>query len=129
MSADALLRELQTIGIRVWPDSGLLRFKAPAGAMTPELAAKLKAAKPELLVILAANHNGEATTDLPLLTVIAELDSLIERLCNARKFNDGVRLDMERVRRCMSPDAIREELPIMRQRAESANGGARNDRS
>ena len=52
MSAAQLLTELESLGVKVWPDAGVLRFKATAGAMTPELAARVKAVKPELLAIL-----------------------------------------------------------------------------
>lgn len=84
MSAAQLLHELRTLGVRVWPDAGALRFKAPADAMTPALTARLKAAKPELLSILAAgasaNDDGHAAPDLPLLAAVNEYHALIDRL-------------------------------------------------
>ena len=84
MNAAHLLDELRTLGVKVWPDGGALRFKAPAEAMTPELTLRLKAAKPELMAILAdviaANDVGEANPDLPLLAAINEYHALIDRL-------------------------------------------------
>ena len=76
MSAAQLLTELESLGVKVWPDAGVLRFKATAGAMTPELAARVKAVKPELLAILttapAANDDAKERPDLPLLAAVIE---------------------------------------------------------
>lgn len=125
MNAARLLDELQTIGVKVWPDAGQLRFKAPAGVMTPDLTERLKAAKPELLAILAgqpaANDDTPPEQDLPLLAALAEFDGLIERLCDARAWPDAVRTEMREARRRMSPDNVRKELPYMRQQVRNGN--------
>ena len=112
MNAAHLLSELRTLGVKVWPDAGALRFKAPAGAMTPELTARLKAAKPDLLAILAGDT--EPATDPAGLERCAELDRIIGDLCAAARFADDVRELMMATRRRMSPDAIEAELPVMR---------------
>jgi len=70
MNATALLQELRTLGVKVWPDAGALRFKAPAEAMTPELTARMRAAKPELMAILAgdlAANDDNLRLELPVM--------------------------------------------------------------
>ncbi|HEY8036291.1 MAG TPA: amino acid adenylation domain-containing protein [Methylobacter sp.] len=47
-----LLRQLNQQGIRLYLEQGELRFKAPKGAMTPEVMAQLKANKAELIALL-----------------------------------------------------------------------------
>lgn len=121
MSAALLLDELRTLGVKVWPDAGALRFKAPAGAITPDLTARLKAFKPELLAILA-NDDSEPAQDLPLLAVLVEFDALIERLSDLRRYDDETRGLMRTIRSRMSPDSIRTELPIVRRRVNVARG-------
>ena len=112
MSASALLDELRSLGARVWPDAGMLHVKAPVGAMTPELTARVKAAKPELLALLEADSAGGP--DLPLLAAIAEFDALIERLCDLSKHSPNVRERMRQVRRHMAPVNIPRELESVR---------------
>ena len=127
MSVAQLLTELQTLGVKVWPDAGALRFKAPAGVMTPELAARVKAIKPELMAILtgeAANDEGEARTDDALLADTLELDAIIIRLCDRAGYPDTVRREMQDARRRMNPDNVRGDLPIMRAHLARAEGEA-----
>ena len=123
MSAASLWHELRTLGVRVWPDAGALRFKAPAGAMTPELTARLKVAKPELLALLSAEPiDTEPAQDLPLLAACVEFEALIERLCDARLHDGETRALMHHTRTHMSPERLRAELPLVRdlvKRAES----------
>lgn len=118
MSAAHLLDELRTLGVRVWPDAGALRFKAPAGAMTPELTARLKVAKPDLLAILAvdalANDDTDAGPDLPLLAAVQEFEALIERLCDLSRYDDDTRRRMHTARCHMSPESLCNDLPRMR---------------
>jgi len=129
MNATALLQELRTLGVKVWPDAGALRFKAPAEAMTPELTARMRAAKPELMAILAgdlaANDDTEPAQDLPLLAALAEFDALIDRLCDLSRYPADVRENMRQARRRMSPDNLRLELPVMREHLARAEGKAR----
>lgn len=49
MSLSALLDELEQTGIQLWVENGQLRFRAPAGAMTAPLKAKLTQQKQALL--------------------------------------------------------------------------------
>lgn len=60
MSLSALLDELEQTGIQLWVENGQLRFRAPAGAMTTPLKAKLTQQKQALLARLSA------ATDQPL---------------------------------------------------------------
>lgn len=52
MTLYALLDELRTRGVELTPDGDRLRYRAPQGALTPELKQALAERKPELLVIL-----------------------------------------------------------------------------
>jgi pyochelin synthetase len=49
LSASELLRELESLGVRVWQDEGNIHYRAPKGTMTSERLERLRAAKPELL--------------------------------------------------------------------------------
>lgn len=51
-AARDLLRELGDLGISVWQEAGALRYRAPAGRVSPDLLARLKAHKPDLLAML-----------------------------------------------------------------------------
>ncbi|MDP9835686.1 amino acid adenylation domain-containing protein [Neorhizobium huautlense] len=53
MSLSALLDELEQTGIQLWVENGQLRFRAPAGAMTAPLKAKLTQQKQALLARLS----------------------------------------------------------------------------
>lgn len=114
MNATALLAELRSLGVKVWPDAGALRYRAPASAMTPALTARLKVAKPELLAILACDT--EPATDPVTLEQCAEFDRIISDLCAAVRFTDDMRALMLATRRRMSPDSMKAELPIMREK-------------
>ena len=54
-AAHDLFRELADHGVTVWQEAGQLRYKAPSGAMTPDLLSSLRAHKTELIGLLAAN--------------------------------------------------------------------------
>ena len=54
-AAHDLFRELADHGVTVWQEAGQLRYKAPSGAMTPDLLLSLRAHKAELIDLLAAN--------------------------------------------------------------------------
>jgi len=54
MSVMALLTELRSRGIRVWPEGGQLRCNAPAGVLTPELCDTLRQSKSDILKFLRA---------------------------------------------------------------------------
>ena len=63
-SAD-LLAELKRLGIVLWAEGDRLRFKAPDGALTPALKARLQEEKPRLLRMLAAPDSRATTSELP----------------------------------------------------------------
>lgn len=63
---------------------------------------------------LPANDDSKRSHDLPLLDALAEFDALIDRL--ATSGFDGHAL--HDARRRMSPDGIRDELPIVRRHLE-----------
>lgn len=133
MSASALLSELRAAGVTLAATGDRLKIEAAPGIITPELTARLKASKPELLAILAgnaaANDAPEADTepaqDLPLLAALAEFDALIERLCDVSRYPADVREEMRQARRRMSPDNLRLELPVMREHLARAEAGDR----
>ncbi|CAM3974766.1 hypothetical protein [Deinococcus marmoris] len=64
MVARDLLRVLEGRGVRLGVDGGYLTTRAPAGAITPELAAAIKAQKAELLLELQRGPVG-ALAPLP----------------------------------------------------------------
>ncbi|MEM7334079.1 MAG: amino acid adenylation domain-containing protein [Chloroflexota bacterium] len=61
MTTLELLQTLQSKNIKLWADAGKLKFRAPEGAMTPEIIQDLKAHKGELLDLLAG-QNGRSDT-------------------------------------------------------------------
>lgn len=128
MSAAQLLIELESLGVKVWPDAGALRFKARAGAMTPELAARLKEHKPELLTILAnepaANDETTPGPDLPLLAAVIEFQELIDRLCRFRGHSETTRAELHALLNRKAPMQILPELDEMRELVKRAEAGA-----
>lgn len=64
-AAEDLLHDLAEYGVTVWQEAGQLCYRAPAGAMTPELLINVRQHKPELLVLLAANDHKIATRSEP----------------------------------------------------------------
>lgn len=135
MSAAQLLTELDALGVKVWPDAGALRFKAPAGAMQPELLDRLRAAKPELLAILAgsdaANEDSEPAPDLPLMAAVAEYVALLDRLCDLRKHSADTRAELLAASHRMMPAQVPAELDVLRalvRRVEAAEGVPPDDR-
>lgn len=53
MAAEALLRELEQLGVRLSLSGQELRIQAPKGLISAELQARIKAAKPELILLLS----------------------------------------------------------------------------
>jgi hypothetical protein len=49
----SILERCRSTGIRLWAENGQVRFRAPAGAMSPWLKADLIGFKPELLAYFA----------------------------------------------------------------------------
>ncbi|WP_440071888.1 amino acid adenylation domain-containing protein [Streptosporangium sp. OZ121] len=52
MTAGQLIAELENLGVRLWEESGRLRFRAPQGVMTEERRAQLSAYRDDLLECL-----------------------------------------------------------------------------
>src|SRR6266404_4722831 len=63
-SAIALVDEFRCHGIELWTDGERLRYRAPAGALTPEFATQLKERKGELIRYLAS-HGRDAILPVP----------------------------------------------------------------
>ncbi|WHT16975.1 amino acid adenylation domain-containing protein [Crossiella sp. CA-258035] len=61
----ALLAELGALGVRLWADEGQLRYRAPAGVLTGDLLARLKAHKSTVLAHLTEQAGAAALTARP----------------------------------------------------------------
>jgi len=128
MSAAALLAELRADGVILAANGDKLAIEAARGILTPELMARMRAAKPELMAILAgdlpANDDTEPAQDLPLLAALAEFDALIERLCDLCRFPADVRENMRQARRRMAPGNVPAELDAVREHVRRHEGHA-----
>ena len=60
MTVADLVRELERVGVRLWEDTGQVRFRAPHGIMTEERIVALRAAKDDVLAYVRAER-GERT--------------------------------------------------------------------
>ena len=109
MSAAALLSELRAAGVILAANGDKLAIDARPGILTPELTARLKAAKPELMAILGSSAANDGDTepaqDLPLMAAIEEFERLCARLNRTRN-------------KAASPYALMSELPILRAHVE-----------
>lgn len=76
MVARDLLRELEGRGVRLAVEGGRLVARAPQGAVTPELAERIKAQKDALLRELQAGTGGQ-------LALLPKLPAPLERLVSA----------------------------------------------
>lgn len=74
-----LLADLRRAGVLLSAKREGLTFDAPAGAMTPQLRAAVKAHKPELLAVLAGDYLGAAFALLLTLPDPAQREALAER--------------------------------------------------
>ena len=83
---DTLLAEASDAGMKLWVESGELRFRAPKGAVTKELRTALQARKPELIARIVSRESVEIprehdARDYPLssgqrrLWVLAQMDA------------------------------------------------------
>jgi len=61
-AAEDLLHDLVEHGVTVWQEAGQLRYRAPAGAVTPTMLSDIRQHKPELLALLAANDDPKVAT-------------------------------------------------------------------
>ncbi len=120
MSATALLIELRGIGVKLEADGGQLKYRAPADKMTPELTARLKFHKVELLAALA---DPDVQESIQWLTDAAELDGLICRLCTLAKFSDTARNRMLDTRKRIAPARLKTELEYFRKQVAKTEAG------
>ena len=78
MTATDLLARVAGAGIQLWSENGELRFRAPKGALTPELRAEIGARRAELIALLAEAAAVAAADDRdPLPSFQPELDDEI----------------------------------------------------
>lgn len=71
----ALLQTLTGRGVVLTADAGKLRYKAPAGTMTPDLRRQLEAHKAALVALLSAQQVGLFDASAPDLGAASEPDS------------------------------------------------------
>ena len=65
-TAAQLLSQLGSAGVRLWLDEeGQLRFKAPKGALTPELKERLLGIKEEMVAFLHEANRHQFTDPIP----------------------------------------------------------------
>lgn len=69
MTVYQLLTKLGEAGISLWVEQGELRFRAPKGALTPDLREQVVAQKPELIQFLQQSRSGEALKQRIIQTV------------------------------------------------------------
>ncbi|BBG02546.1 MULTISPECIES: non-ribosomal peptide synthetase [Pseudonocardia] len=60
-----LLIDLENLGVRLWADSGKLRFRAPSGVLTEEHRAALRAHRDTVLTLLQHDDTADALTADP----------------------------------------------------------------
>lgn len=73
MSLASLLHEVTHRGVHVRADGETLRYRAPKGAMTPELLEALKLHKPELLRLLRTLEGACAEVDVSAIDLLSAL--------------------------------------------------------
>ena len=119
MSAAALFSELRAAGVTLAANGDRLKIKAAPGIITPELTARLKTFKPELLAFLAndptANDETTPAPDLPLLAAVIEFQALIDRLCLFRGHTETVRGELHAALNGKAPERVIPELVEMRE--------------
>lgn len=57
------MRELKQVGVHLWEDDGTLRYRAPAGTMTPDRASGLRAVKAQVLSVLRRQEQHRVVAD------------------------------------------------------------------
>ncbi|HUK64552.1 MAG TPA: hypothetical protein VLV15_14505, partial [Dongiaceae bacterium] len=62
MNVDTFVRELESLGVRLWEEEGKLRFRAPSGVITDERREVLRAHKD---AVLASLRGGSAIVPDP----------------------------------------------------------------
>ena len=66
MNASDILTRLSSLGIHLWVEQGRLRYRAPPGALSPELRDQIGQHKQELLALLSEEPAGGGPVDYPL---------------------------------------------------------------
>ncbi|WP_310483749.1 condensation domain-containing protein [Chamaesiphon sp. VAR_48_metabat_403] len=64
-----LLDRLRVLEIAIWLEDDKLRYRAPAGAMTPEIIDRLKASKPEIIAFLQQVRRDASSSRPPLIPI------------------------------------------------------------
>ncbi|MFL6197470.1 MAG: condensation domain-containing protein, partial [Thermoanaerobaculia bacterium] len=68
MSAAQLLDDLSRLGVQIWAEGDLLRYRSPRGALTPDLLDRLRESKTALLGLLRRPAGPPPYPTLPTLT-------------------------------------------------------------
>ena len=63
MNATSLLSDIQARGVHLEVEAGALKYRAPKGAITPDLLASLKAHKADLIAVLSAHQRETELID------------------------------------------------------------------
>ncbi len=71
MSIFELLAQLRKRGIRIWQEGGELKFKAPKGAMTPELKSRLLENRGQVIELLKKQEDEQAFTPAESIQSVA----------------------------------------------------------
>jgi hypothetical protein len=74
VTAEALLHELHNRGVQLFPEGDRIRYRAPRGALTPELKARLSEQKGEVLSVL--QRQGELLESAPALEVRQQIGAV-----------------------------------------------------
>ena len=74
MKLNQLLAELAGRGVKLWAEDGQLRYRAPKGALTPELRDELALHKAEVIKWLHNSNANRRDADLPLVRVEGKRD-------------------------------------------------------
>ncbi len=109
MSVAELVADLAARGIELWLEGGRLRFRAPQGAMTPDLRDRLAQDKERVIAHLEAAASGSRTS-LPLSYNQQALWFLHRAAPRSPAYNVGVAL---RVRSAVNVDALRQALQAL----------------
>lgn len=72
MTVSELLPRLRHLGVRFWLENDQLRYRAPAGVMTPDLRAELIEHKAEMITFLREAAQAVRTTPDPIVPVARE---------------------------------------------------------
>lgn len=71
MTSAELVVDLSRLGVKLWVDGDQLRFKAPQGALTPELKARLREQKGELVNFLCRVRESLESSEAPPIRPVA----------------------------------------------------------